>query len=116
MNDHDHNHETGDTTSPVIDLISPYDSAVYHNGDTVFISGNVSDNDLHTGTLLIKNDTTAFEYFNQLHEIHIGETATIEYMYIVSGITQNEMVTLSASYSDHTGNPALLSRKLVFMP
>jgi hypothetical protein len=113
---HDHDHDEGDTTAPVIDLTSPSDSSVFHNGDTVFISGTVSDNGLHTGTILIKNDTTAFEYFNQLHEIHIGETAIIEYMYIVSGITQNEMATFTASYSDHTGNPAVLSRKMVFMP
>lgn len=114
--DHNLHHSDDDTSLPVIVLYSPSDSSVYHNGDTVYISGTVSDNDLDTGIILIKNDTTAFEYFNQLHEIHTGGTATIEYMYIVSGISKNEMITFSVLYSDHTGNPSVLSRKLVFMP
>lgn len=114
--DHDHNHDTNDTSSPVVTVNSPTDSTVYHNGDTVFISGSVTDNDLHGGTILLKNDTSAVEYLNQYHNVHQLTSANFSYQYILNGITQTEAVTLTVSYEDHIPNTNTVTRHLVFMP
>ena len=58
---HDHDHDEVDTTTPVITINSPSDSLVYHNGDTVHMTGTITDNELHNGEIKIIDDTTAFE-------------------------------------------------------
>jgi hypothetical protein len=116
--DHDHgnNTNTSDTTPPVVTINSPVESMVYHNGDTVFITGSVSDLELHGGTILLKNDTSLNEYLNQYHNVHQLTNANISFQYIVTGITQNEAVTLTATYEDHTPNYSTITRHLIFMP
>lgn len=113
----DHNHgDTDDTTFPVVTLNSPIQSSAYSNGDTVFITGSVTDNELHGGTIILKNDTSLVEYFNQYHATHQMTSATINYFYVVSGITQNEAVTLMVTYEDHVPNVTTVTRNLIFMP
>lgn len=112
----DHVHDTTDSSAPNLTLDSPADSSVYHNGDTVFITGNITDNELHGGTIILKNDTTAFEYLNQYHNVHQLTSANFSYQYILSGFTQSEAVTLTVSYEDHRPNTTTLVRHLVFMP
>ena len=98
--------ETADTTIPVITLNSPTASSVYHNGDTLFITGTVTDNDLHDATLEIKDDTTAQVYFSASPYVHGLNTATINYSWIVN-VTHNASATLTVNYSDHAPNVGL---------
>ncbi len=108
--------EEDDTTFPVVDILAPIESSIYQNGDTVFITGSVTDNELHSGTLLLKNDTTAVEYMNEYHNVHELSSASISYFYVVSGIIQNEAVTFTATYEDHFPNTTAITRHLVFQP
>ena len=113
---HDHDHDEVDTTTPVVTINSPSDSMVYHNGDTVRMTGTVTDNDLHNGEIKIIDDTTAFEYYSYSQYVHETSSAVINFDYIVTGVTQNSAVTLSYTYDDHVGNSAVVRRKLIFMP
>lgn len=113
---HSHETPTADTTIPVINLNSPIENSIFHNGDTVFISGTVTDNEMHSGTILLKNDTTSFEYMNQYHNVHGLSSAVINFYYVVSGISQNESVTLTLSYEDHAPNYGTALRHLLFLP
>lgn len=114
--DHDHDHGTEDTTYPVVTVNTPADSSVYHNGDTVFIDALASDNSLHQGTVLIKDDTTAALYYDQYPYIHDLTSAQISYQYVVSGITQNSAATLSFNIEDHASHSTVVTRRLIFMP
>ena len=105
-----------DTTTPVVTITSPNDSTVYQNGDTVHMTGTVTDNDLHNGVIKIINDTTAFEYYSYSHYVHETSSAVINFNYIVTGVTQNSAVTLAYTYDDHAANSAVVRRKLIFMP
>lgn len=111
-----HHHDTTDTSAPVISLNTPADSSVYQNGDTVFISGMVTDEEMHAGTIIIKDDTTLTEYFNQSHYVHDLTSAQINYIYIVNGITQNRAATLTVRYEDHAPNVGIATRRLIFIP
>lgn len=113
---HDHDHDEVDTTTPVITINSPSDSLVYHNGDTVHMTGTITDNELHNGEIKIIDDTTAFEYYAYYHYIHDNTSAVINFDYIVSGVTQNSAATLTYRYDDHSDNIALVTRKLIFLP
>lgn len=108
--------EMTDSTTPVVVLNSPIENSVFHNGDTLFISGSVSDNELHGGTVILKNDTSSLVYLNQYHNVHGLSTATINFFYVVNGITQNESVKLTASYEDHTPNYSVQTIQLYFQP
>jgi hypothetical protein len=114
--DHHHHDDEVDTTTPVVTINSPSDSMVYHNGDTVHMTGTVTDNDLHNGVIKIIDDTTAFEYYAYYHYVHETSSATINFDYIVTGVTQNSAVTLKYTYDDHAANVAVVTRKLIFMP
>lgn len=114
--DHDHHHDTDDSTIPVVTLTSPIENATYHNGDTVFITGSVTDNELHAGTIIIRDDTTLTDYFSQIHNVHQQSSVAINFQYIVSGITTNRAVTLSVTYEDHKPNVGTATRKLIFVP
>ena len=114
--DHDHHHDETDTTIPVVTISTPNDSTVYHNGDTVHMTGNVTDNDLHNGVIKIIDDTTAFEYYAYYHYVHETSSAVINFDYIVTGVTQNSAVTLTYTYDDHAANTKVVNRKLIFMP
>ncbi len=112
----DHDDDEVDTTTPVVTINSPSDSMVYHNGDTVHMTGTVTDNDLHNGEIKIIDDTTTFEYYGYSHYVHETSSAVINFDYIVTGVTQNSAVTLSYTYDDHVANSAAVRRKLIFMP
>lgn len=112
----EHHHDETDTTTPVVTITAPDDSTVYHNGDTVRMRGTVTDNELHNGVIKIIDDTTAFEYYAYYHYVHETSSATINFDYIVTGVTQNSAVTLSYTYDDHAANVNVVRRKLIFMP
>jgi hypothetical protein len=113
---HHHDDDTTDTTTPVVTITSPNDSNVYHNGDTVHMTGTVTDNDLHNGVIKIMDDTTAFEYYGYYHYVHETSSAVINFDYIVTGVTQNSAVTLTYTYDDHAANTKVVNRKFIFMP
>jgi len=111
----DEHHHEEDTTFPVVNLTSPSDSTIYNSGDTVFITGYVTDEDLHEGEITIIDDTSAFLYFTENPYVHGQDTAQINYFYVVN-VTQNRVVTLTVSYEDHTPHVSTVTRKLFFQP
>jgi hypothetical protein len=102
---------TPDPTSPTVTLSSPVENAVYFNTDTVFISGTVADNDLHSGVVEIKDDTTGQVYFTASPYVHGFTSAPIQYSYIVN-VVKDSKVTLTVTYEDHGPN---IGQKIVHM-
>lgn len=103
-----------DLTTPVITLSSPADSSIYHNGDTIFMSGSVTDNDLHAGIIEIKDDTTSSVYYSTAPYVHGLHTAVINFYWVVN-VSQNSKATLTVSYTDHYPNTGTVLRKLILL-
>jgi hypothetical protein len=105
-----------DTTVPVITLSSPANASVYHNGDTLKITGVVTDNDLHSGSIEIKDDTTAVVYFTASPYVHGLTSANINYSWIVTGITQNAAATITLQFNDHHPNVGVKQVHVILQP
>src|SRR6478735_2617020 len=101
-----------DYTTPQITLTAPADSTVYHNNDTLFIEGNVTDNDLHEGLIELKDDTTAQVYYTVAPYVHGLHTATINYYWVVN-VTHAASASLKLSYTDHHPNTGIKQVKLI---
>ncbi|MFI5202854.1 MAG: hypothetical protein ACHQF2_00035 [Flavobacteriales bacterium] len=102
---------TADLTSPVVTLNGPLENAIYFNTDTVIISGMVTDNELHSGAIEIKDDTTGQVYFTASPYVHGFTSAAINYSYIVN-VIKDSKVTLTVTYEDHEPN---IGQKIVHM-
>ena len=59
-----------DNTVPVVDIYTPTDNQLFSTGDTIKITGRVTDNGLYQGFVRITNDANSAILREQLYEIH----------------------------------------------
>src|SRR5262245_37895723 len=92
---HDDNHnDPGDTSKPVITMTSPSDSSMYNDGDTIWMKGAVTDNDMHEINLVLTgNSATDTLYEEELH-VH-GQTNSTINKFWVADVSTHTNATLT---------------------
>lgn len=103
-------------TYPAVELTitSPVSSDVYHNGDTINITGTASYyQEMHGYELYILNKTTG-DTVHHAHAHEHGASLTITSSWVVSNITAHSDMELNVDLIlDHEGNTQ--SEKVAFM-
>ena len=65
-----HTVDFNDTSTPVVDIYTPGANQVFLSGDTIKITGRVTDNGLYQGYVKITDDATSSVIKEQRYEIH----------------------------------------------
>jgi len=101
--DDPHIFNPADTTIPVVDIYTPSENEVFSTGDTIRISGKVTDNSLYRGNIRITNDANGAVVKEQLFEIHGFQVYNfyLEHKTIVLAVTN---YTVTVQYQDHGFN------------
>ncbi len=111
-----HNPQPSDTTAPVINISSPTAAQVYMNGNTINVSGTVSDDyGLYRGSIKITNDANGFSVKEQLYEIH----GIVSYNFNINHaatVTTAADYTVTVSFEDHGYNVITKSVKIKVNP
>jgi hypothetical protein len=93
-----------DTTPPVVEIYTPTPDQVFSTGNTISVTGKVSDGDgLYRGSIRITNDATGSILKEQLYEIH----GVLQYNFTVAytpSVTAVSDYTVTVSYEDHGQN------------
>jgi hypothetical protein len=104
--EHDQTHEIGDTAKPTISITSPSSMQVYYNGDTVKISGLVSDASLHELLIKILKDSDNSVLFSETPTVHDLSTYTIKtnWKSQVSDHTNARLIVVAKDHSLNVGS------------
>lgn len=113
--DKDKDDHEKDTTVPVISLTSPKDSSRFNFGDTLWIKGTITDNEIHESVISLFNDTTAAVMFSYAPNVHNLKTYTIDTFWKVA-VNDVTKATLRVQAKDHSGNIGTAQRKLTLLP
>ena len=103
----DHKHDETDTTYPQITITTPVDMQTYKSGDSVYIKGSVTDNDLHEMKITITKDSDSSELFSESPVVHGMSSYAINTFWLSglsSGAASYIPATLLVTAEDHAGN------------
>lgn len=111
-----HINNPNDIVPPVITVNSPVPDQVYNSGNTISISGRVTDDlGLYRGAIRIINDATGATVKEQLYEIH-GLPAydfNVNHVATVTGVSN---YTVSVWFEDHGYNSVTKTVKIKVNP
>ncbi len=105
-----------DTTAPQILIFTPTDNQVFSNGNTISVTGRVTDDlGLYRGTVRIVNDATGFALINQPYDIHgiLLYNFNIPHTAAVNTVSN---YTITVSFEDHGSNVITKSVKVKVNP
>lgn len=98
--DHDHN----DTEAPVINLLHPSNHSHYHQGDTVFFGGTVTDNDtIEYVEITLWDEADSVNLLLDTHAHPHAASYTID-TYLVITTTDTTDYHFLVKAEDHSGN------------
>lgn len=104
-----------DTSTPVVTITKPTASQVFNAGDTVWIAGNVSDNELHEMVVEIKDNAKDSVFYTESISVH--DMTTYDYLTFWTGrvsVLTNATVTVKAE--DHKGHVGTATRNIQIKP
>jgi phosphate-selective porin len=105
-----------DVTAPVIEILTPATDQVFSNGNTISITGKLTDDyGLYRGSIRITNDANGSVMKEQLYEIH----GLVVYNYNISyspAVAASSNYTITVSFEDHGLNTATKSVKIKVNP
>lgn len=107
--------EENDTTTPVVTLTAPNDMQMYNSGDTVFIKGSATDNEMHEMLIELKDDSTNAVLFTKAPTVHDLSSYNINEAW-KSSVSKHTNATLTVTVSDHASHEAKVTRKIHIMP
>lgn len=93
-----------DTIAPVLDILTPTNNQVFTNGNSINVSGKVTDElGLYRGNVKIVNDATGFVVKEQSYEIHYIKQYNFSVSHTVNVISPTDF-TVTVWYEDHGYN------------
>jgi hypothetical protein len=108
--------DLNDTIPPALDIYTPTANQVFTNGNTIGITGKVTDNGgLYRGTIKITNDATGAVVKEQLYEIHGFQSYNFNISHTTSVTTASDY-TVTVSFEDHGYNTTTKSVKVKINP
>ena len=90
-----------DTNPPVVSINKPVDGNMFKSGDSVQITGDVSDEELHEMDIYVKNASTDSEYFHQTPYIHELQNYHYNEYWVVPVLKDTIEVELKVEAQDH---------------
>ena len=104
-----------DNTTPVVDIYTPGDNQSFSTGDTIKITGRVTDNGLYQGFVRITNDANSVILKEQLYEIHGFQFYNFSVNYKTS-VTVASDYTITVQFEDHGLNAGVKTVKVKVNP
>lgn len=105
-----------DTTAPGIAIFTPADDQVFSNGNTINVTGKVTDDyGLYRGTIRIVNDATGGVLLQQPYDIH----AILSYNFNINHTataSSPSNYTVTVTFEDHGNNISSKSVKIKVNP
>ena len=105
-----------DTIAPQITINTPAASQNFNNGNTISITGKVTDDyGLYRGSIKVVNDANGMVLQNQLYEIH----GFLLYNFSLNHLATTSVVadyTITVSFEDHGNNSSSRSVKIKVNP
>ena len=90
-----------DKNAPTIVITSPTANQTFENGDTVFLKGTATDEELHELLLSVNVDNDTTNLFRKMPTVHEMEKYEFNEFFVVSKIKDSTFVTFKATASDH---------------
>jgi hypothetical protein len=103
--------DSSDTTMPVVEINSPFDSQSFISGDTIRVEGKVTDNGLYRGSIRITNDVNDALIKEQLYEIHGFQLYNFSLAY-KTAVTVATNYTVTVQFEDHGLNNSIKTVKV----
>jgi hypothetical protein len=92
---------TTDSTAPVILIFTPTANQVFTSGNTINISGRLTDDlGLYRGTIQVTNDANGMILMNQAYEIH-GQLLYNFNINHTASVTTSSDYTVTVAFEDH---------------
>ena len=114
-NDDPHGLDLNDYTTPVVDIYTPTDNQVFVSGDTIRITGRVTDNGLYQGFVRISNEANSAILKNQEFEIHGFQFYNFNIEYKTS-VTVASDYTVTVQFEDHGRNAGIKNVRVKVNP
>ena len=115
-NGNPHIENPSDTTPPVITIATPSENQVYNSGNTIHMTGRISDDlGLYRGTIKLVNDANGLVLKEQAYEIHglLGYNFSLSHTAVVTAASD---YTVTVSFEDHGLNTVTRSVKVKVNP
>ncbi len=105
-----------DLTAPVINVNTPVDNQVFSSGNTLLVSGRVTDDlGIYRGSIRIINDANGIEVKQQAYEIHGPKTYDFNLSYVTSVLVVTDY-TIVVFFEDHGYNGTTKTVKVKVNP
>lgn len=103
--DDDHNHSTGDTEQPKVQISTPTEMKMYNNGDTVHITGKATDASLHEMVIKVVNASNGAEMFKATPTVHdlTEYNFDVKWKSTVNDHTNAKVIVLAEDHSSNVG-------------
>ena len=95
-----HTVDFNDTSTPVVDIYTPGVNQVFLSGDTIKITGRVTDNGLYQGFVRITDDASTAVLKEQQYEIHGFQLYDFAVNY-KTAVTVTRDYTITVQFQDH---------------
>lgn len=102
--DEKHENET-DNTVPIFTIAAPLSGSQYNNGDTVWIKGLLTDNELHEMSIDIIRQKDSSSLYHEIISVHDLSSYTIK-SYWKSNVTDTTQAVVVLKAEDHKPNYA----------
>jgi hypothetical protein len=104
-----------DDTYPVVEINTPTENAVFISGNTINVTGKVSDNSLYQGRIVVRKDSDGSVVKEQYYEIHYIPIYNFSMSFSVSVIAATDY-TISVKFEDHGHNLTAKTVKIIVNP
>ena len=106
----------GDVTPPVLDIITPVASQVFTSGNTINVTGRITDDaGLYRGSVRITNNADGALLKEQLYEIHGIKLYDFNVAYATAAAASSDF-TITVTFEDHGLNSTSKSVKVKVNP
>jgi len=115
-NGNPHVENPSDTTPPVITIATPSENQVYNSGNTIHMTGRISDDlGLYRGTIKLVNDANGLVLKEQAYEIHglLAYNFSLSHTAAVSAAAD---YTVTVTFEDHGLNTVTRTVKVKVNP
>ena len=97
-----HDPTVSDTTAPVLQIYTPVENQVFVNGNTINITGKITDDlGLYQGVIRITDDANGSILKEQRYEIHYVLAYNFNISYTTFNVSSPADYTVTVSFEDH---------------
>ena len=95
------NKDEKDTQAPEVIIVNPIANVIYKSGDTVFIKGTVTDEELHELNIQVTKENDTLVLFTANPMVHEKQSYNMNEMWVVPALKDSMAVILSVEAHDH---------------